>query len=43
MVGSCITRDLWPILGEGVEGVLYVSRTSLPIALQPTICVPVPP
>jgi hypothetical protein len=30
VVGSCITRDLWPVLGEGVEGLLYISRTSLP-------------
>lgn len=30
IVGSCITRDLWPIRGDGVEGLLYVSRTSLP-------------
>jgi len=30
IVGSCITRDLWPIRGEGAENLLYVSRTSLP-------------
>jgi hypothetical protein len=30
VVGSCITRDLWPILGEGVDNLLYISRTSLP-------------
>ena len=30
IVGSCITRDLWPIRGGGAEGLLYVSRTSLP-------------
>lgn len=30
IIGSCITRDLWPIRGDGVEGLLYVSRTSLP-------------
>lgn len=30
IVGSCITRDLWPILGEAPPGLLYVSRTSLP-------------
>ncbi len=30
IIGSCITRDLWPIRGEALEGVLYVSRTSLP-------------
>ena len=30
IIGSCITRDLWPIQGEGVADLLYVSRTSLP-------------
>jgi hypothetical protein len=30
IVGSCITRDLWPILGEAPADLLYVSRTSLP-------------
>lgn len=30
IIGSCITRDLWPILGEEPENLLYVSRTSLP-------------
>lgn len=30
IIGSCITRDLWPIQGEGVDSLLYVSRTSLP-------------
>jgi hypothetical protein len=29
IIGSCITRDLWPIRGEFAE-LLYVSRTSLP-------------
>jgi hypothetical protein len=29
IIGSCITRDLWPIRGDP-EGLLYVSRTSLP-------------
>jgi len=29
IIGSCITRDLWPIRGEA-DGLLYVSRTSLP-------------
>ena len=29
IVGSCITRDLWPIRGGGSEQLLYVSRTSL--------------
>ncbi|HEY9235455.1 MAG TPA: DUF6270 domain-containing protein [Phenylobacterium sp.] len=31
VVGSCITRDLWPIVGETPpEDLLYISRTSLP-------------
>lgn len=30
IVGSCITRDLWPIRGGGAQALLYVSRTSLP-------------
>ena len=30
IIGSCITRDLWPILGEAPRDLLYVSRTSLP-------------
>ena len=29
IIGSCITRDLWPIRGEA-ERLFYVSRTSLP-------------
>ena len=29
IIGSCITRDLWPIRGEAAP-LLYVSRTSLP-------------
>lgn len=29
IIGSCITRDLWPIRGDP-DGLLYVSRTSLP-------------
>lgn len=35
IVGSCITRDLWPILGEAPPGLIYVSRTSLPSLLAP--------
>lgn len=35
IVGSCITRDLWPILGEAPPDLLYVSRTSLPSLLAP--------
>lgn len=30
IIGSCITRDLWPVRGDGVEDLLYISRTSLP-------------
>lgn len=29
IIGSCITRDLWPIRGDGAEDLAYVSRTSL--------------
>ena len=37
IIGSCITRDLWPILGEDIEGLLYISRTSLPSLLAPAL------
>lgn len=30
IIGSCITRDLWPIVGAEPSDLLYVSRTSLP-------------
>jgi hypothetical protein len=30
ILGSCITRDLWPVRGQGMDDVLYISRTSLP-------------
>jgi hypothetical protein len=33
IVGSCITRDLWPVRGEAADDLLYVSRTSLPSLL----------
>ncbi len=33
IVGSCITRDLWPILGQAPQDLLYISRTSLPSLL----------
>ncbi|MBI1198272.1 MAG: hypothetical protein GC203_10450 [Phenylobacterium sp.] len=33
IVGSCITRDLWPIRGGGAEHLTYISRTSLPSLL----------
>lgn len=34
IVGSCITRDLWPVRGGGAEALLYVSRTSFPTLLS---------
>lgn len=37
IIGSCITRDLWPIRGDGNEGLLYISRTSLPSLLSPAV------
>ena len=37
IVGSCITRDLWPIRGGGAEHLLYVSRTSLPSLFAPAV------
>jgi hypothetical protein len=36
IIGSCITRDLWPIRGE-TDGLLYVSRTSLPSLFSPPV------
>ncbi|WP_374469836.1 DUF6270 domain-containing protein [Phenylobacterium sp.] len=30
IIGSCITRDLWPVRGDGLEDLLYISRTSFP-------------
>ncbi|MDP3749232.1 MAG: DUF6270 domain-containing protein [Phenylobacterium sp.] len=35
IIGSCITRDLWPILGETPQNLLYVSRTSLASLFAP--------
>lgn len=37
IVGSCISRDLWPIRGDGVADLLYISRTSLPSLFAPAI------
>lgn len=37
IVGSCITRDLWPILGEAPQDLLYISRTSLPSLFSPAM------
>lgn len=33
ILGSCITRDLWPIRGGRAEHLLYISRTSFPSLL----------
>jgi len=37
IIGSCITRDLWPILGETPQNLLYVSRTSLATLFAPPL------
>ena len=37
IIGSCITRDLWPILGEAPADLLYISRTSLPSLFAPPL------
>ncbi|MFN3523809.1 MAG: DUF6270 domain-containing protein [Phenylobacterium sp.] len=37
IIGSCITRDLWPIRGDGNEGLCYISRTSLPSLFTPAL------
>lgn len=37
ILGSCITRDLWPIRGGGAEHLLYVSRTSFPSLFSPAV------
>ena len=37
IIGSCITRDLWPILGEETRDLLYVSRTSLASLFAPAM------
>jgi hypothetical protein len=37
IIGSCITRDLWPVRGDGLEDLLYISRTSLPSLLSPPV------
>jgi hypothetical protein len=33
VIGSCISRDLWPIRGGDASGLLYISRTSFPSLL----------
>lgn len=35
ILGSCITRDLWPIRGGGAEHLAYVSRTSFASLFTP--------
>jgi hypothetical protein len=30
IIGSCITRDLWPVRGDAVADLLFISRTSFP-------------
>lgn len=37
ILGSCITRDLWPIRGEARRQPTYVSRTSFPSLLSPPV------
>lgn len=37
IVGSCITRDLWPIRGDAQADLLYVSRTSLATLFTPAV------
>ena len=34
VIGSCITRDLWPLRDQAPADLLYVSRTSLPSLLS---------
>ena len=33
IIGSCITRDLWPVRGDAVADLLFISRTSIPSLL----------
>ncbi|WP_337186756.1 DUF6270 domain-containing protein [Phenylobacterium sp.] len=37
ILGSCITRDLWPVRGGGSERLLYISRTSFPSLFSPPV------
>lgn len=37
IIGSCITRDIWPILDEPAPELLYLSRTSLPSLVSPPV------
>lgn len=36
VLGSCITRDLWPVRGDAA-GLCYISRTSLPSLFAPPV------
>ena len=38
IIGSCITRDVWPIVGEAPpQDLLYISRTSLASLFAPPL------
>jgi hypothetical protein len=37
IIGSCITRDLWPVRGDAAQDLAYVSRTSLPSLFSPAV------
>jgi hypothetical protein len=43
ILGSCITRDLWPVRGGGEGWPMYISRTSLPSLLSVPIAGFAPP
>lgn len=38
IIGSCVTRDLWPLAEAAPRALLYVSRTSLPSLAAPRPC-----
>jgi hypothetical protein len=37
ILGSCITRDLWPIRGGGAEQLQYICRTSFPSLMSTAV------
>jgi hypothetical protein len=37
IIGSCITRDLWPARDENPPELLYISRSSLPSLVSPPV------
>ncbi|HEY8574120.1 DUF6270 domain-containing protein [Phenylobacterium sp.] len=37
IIGSCITRDLWPVRGEAATELLFISRTSLASLMAPPL------